>query len=445
MIKVHAIGGYNEVGRNMTALQIDNDVILFDCGFYLPPIVGAEEKDRAFTEKRLRGMDAVPDDLVLDRLGLRNKVKAILISHAHLDHVGALPYLAYRYNCEIAATPFTLEILGKLLEDNDLRIENPIRKATPNSFFIIEGEREYKTEFLNVTHSTLQATLIAVHTPKGIVVYANDFKFDNNPIVGKKPDYEKIRELGKKGVLALIVESLYSVQEGKTPSEKIARNLVEDVMITPENKDSCIVVTTFSSHIARLKSIVDYAKQLNRKVVFMGRSLKKYVDAAVKLKLAPFSQDIIVVSYKKEVERELRKINANRDKYVLVCTGHQGEPGSVLDRLSRDELPFKFEKRDHVIFSSKVIPTPINLANKQQVEKKLKEKGVRIFSDAHVSGHAYREDLRDLITMLKPKHIIPAHGDTSKLSALAELSREENYILGKTVHIMQNGQNVKID
>lgn len=444
MIKLYAIGGYSEVGKNMTALQVDDDVILFDSGLYLPPIVELEEKEKFYTEKKLRDIGALPNDLLLDKLGLSAKVRAFLISHAHLDHVGALPYIARRYKAEIAATPFTLEVFKALLKDNNIQIRNPIRKVTPNSSFKIKGNREYKVEFINVTHSTPQTALIAVHTPKGVVLYANDFKFDNFPVIGKKPNYERLREIGKEGVLALVVESLYAGQEGKTPSEKIAQNLLEDVLTTTDNKDACIIVTTFSSHIARLKSIVRFAKQLGREIVFVGRSLRKYVTAAIQLKLAPFAHGIKLLSYKNEVEKELKMVAKNRNKYLIVCTGHQGEPGSVLDRLARGLLPFTLQKEDHVIFSSRIIPSPANVANRKQLEKKLKEKGVRIFADVHVSGHANREDLRDLIKMLNPQHIIPAHGDMARLTSLAELATEQGYKLGKNVHIMQDGQSLQL-
>jgi len=444
MINLYAIGGYSEVGKNMTALQINDDIILFDAGLFLPPIVELEERERFYTEKKLRSIDALPDNLLLDKLGLSNKIRAFLISHAHLDHVGALPYIAQHYKAEIAATPFTLEVLKSLLKDNNIQIRNRIRKVTPNSSFKIKGNKEYDVEFINVTHSTPQTVLIAVHTPKGVVLYANDFKFDNFPVIGKKPNYERLREIGKEGVLALVVESLYAGQEGKTPSEKIAQNLLEDVLTTTDNKDACIIVTTFSSHIARLKSIVHFAKQIGRKVVFLGRSLRKYVTAAIDLKLATFAHGIKLLSYKNEVEKALKTISKNRDEYVIVCTGHQGESGSILDRLTRGELPFTLQREDHVIFSSRTIPSPVNIANRAQLEKKLKEKGVRIFADVHVSGHANREDLRDLIKMLNPQHIIPAHGDMAKLTSLAELATEQGYKLGKNLHIMQDGQSLQL-
>jgi len=444
MIKLITIGGYNEVGRNMTALQIDDDVFLFDCGLYLPPIVELEEREKVYNEKALREIDAVPDDLILDKLGLRQKVRAILVSHAHLDHVGAIPHLAHRYNAEIAGTPYTIEILNAILRDSNIKIKNNIRTVTPNSSFTAKGRRQYEIEFLNVTHSTVQAALIAIHTEKGVILYANDFKFDNSPIVGKKPNYERLKELAKEGVLALIVDSLYSAEERKTPSEKIARGLLEDVMLTTTNEDACIVVTTFSSHIARLKSIVDFGKQLDRRILFIGRSLHKYVSAASKLNLAPFIKDIQLLSYRNQIDKALKQVMKNREKYLIVCTGHQGEPGSVLDRLVHEQLPFRFSPKDHVIFSSRIIPSPINVANRGRLEKKMREKGVRIFTDVHVSGHCAKEDLRDFINMVKPQHIIPAHGDMMKLTSLAELASELGYKLGKNVHIMQNGQTLQL-
>lgn len=445
MIKLHAIGGYDEVGRNMTALELDKDVFIFDCGLFLPPIVEMEDslKKAAYTEKMLRSIDAVPNDLILDKHGINSKVRALLITHAHLDHVGAVPFLAGRYSgAEIAGTPFTIEVLKILMKENESKIKNPLRVVSPNSSF---KNGKYKIEFINMTHSTIQTAMIAVHTEKGVVLYANDFKFDNFPILGKKPNYERLTELGKEGVLALIVDSLYSGDERKTPSEKIARDLLEDVMLGTNNKDGCIVITTFSSHIARLKSIVDFGKQLNRKILFLGRSLHKYVGAASKLQLAPFMKDIEMVTYSNQIKRKLKQIEKERNKWLIVCTGHQGEPNSVLDRLSRDYWPFTFSAKDHVIFSSRIIPSEINIANRNMLEKRLKERGVRIFTDVHTSGHCGREDLRDLLTMVKPKNIIPAHGDMTKRTPLAELASEMGYELEKNIHLLQNGQVLKLD
>ena len=446
MIKLHAIGGYSEVGKNMTCIEIGDDAFIFDTGLFLPPIVELENpRGEPYTEKKLREIDALPNDSVIK--AMQGKVRAILVSHAHLDHIGAVPYMAPHYHhAEIAATPFTIEFLKSVLEDQKTKLNNKIRAVTPNSKFIIKGNsgKEYEIEFLNVTHSTLQAALIVLHTEKGAIIYANDFKFDNTPILGRRPNYERLKEIAKEGVLALIVESLYADDERKTPSEKIARGLLEDVLLTTANEDACITVTTFSSHIARLKSIVDCGKQLKREILFLGRSLHRYVSAANKLKLVPFMKDIRLVSYRTQLDRALKQVAKNRTKYMLVCTGHQGEPGSILDRLVRGVLPFKFNSRDHVIFSSRIIPSPINMANRKQLEKKLKENGVRIFTDVHVSGHCGREDLRDLIEMLQPHHLIPAHGEMQKLTALAELATELGYDLGKDVHILQDGHKINL-
>src|SRR3989338_666457 len=298
-MNIHTIGGFGEVGKNMTAVHVGDDVIVFDMGLYLPPIVELEERENVYDEKKLRRIGALPDDTVLDKLNLREKVRAILLGHAHLDHLGAVPYSAYRYNADIVGTPFTIEVLKTLLRDNNSRISNNIRVIQPNSSYIVRGKKDYKVEFINITHSTLQTSLVALHTDEGVVLYANDFKFDNSPIVGKKPNYEAIKRIAEKGVKALIVDSLYADDERKTPSEKIARGLLEDVLLTTENSKSAIVVTTFSSHIARLKSIVDFGKQLGREVVFVGRSLNKYVSAAKKVKLCPFYKDITILSYRK--------------------------------------------------------------------------------------------------------------------------------------------------
>lgn len=443
-MKIYTIGGYSEVGKNMSAVEIDDDVILFDAGLYLPPIVELEERESPYNEKRLRSIEALPNDILLDRLNLRSKVRAILVTHAHLDHVGALPYISQRYDADIVSTPFTIEVLKSLLRDNDIILRNRIRSIQSNSSYTVKGKKNYKVDFINITHSTLQTSIIALHTNEGIIVYANDFKFDNTPVLGKKPNYEKIRKIAKKGVKAVILDSLYAGRERKTPSEKIARGLLEDVLLTTDNSNSGIVITTFSSHIARLKSIVDFGKQLNRKIVFVGRSLNKYVRAAIKVNMCPFAKDILLASYRNQVHSILKRVNKKKQDYLLVCTGHQGEPGSILERISRNDLPISLSSQDHVIFSSRTIPTEINRANRGLIEKRLKQKGVRIFDQVHTSGHASKEDLRDFINMLQPEHIIPAHGDLPKLSSMAELASELGYKLGKDCHIMQDSQDLKI-
>ncbi len=443
-MRIYTIGGYNEVGKNMTAVDLGEDVILFDCGLHLPPIVELEESEKIYTEKRLRAIGAVPDDLILDRLDLRKKVRAIIPSHAHLDHIGAIPFLANRYRAEIIATPFTIEVLKTLLRDERISLKNKLKIIQPNSFCYIQGRnKKYRVDFINITHSTLQTSMLALHTPQGIVLYSNDFKFDNSPVLGKKPNYEKLKEIAKEGVKLMIVDSLYSGDERKTASEKVARTMLEDVLLTTSNERAGLIVTTFSSHIARLKSITEFGKKLNRKVVFLGRSLNKYTSAATRVDLCPFKRDIEIATFRNQLERKLKHINKNRREYMIVCTGHQGEPGSILDRLARNKLPFQFYNQDHVVFSSSVIPTEINIENREKLDLKLKKLGVRIFNNVHVSGHAGREDLRDFINMVSPEHIIPAHGDYKKTAPLIELASELGY-KREYLHLMNNSKKLEL-
>jgi len=443
-MKIHAIGGYNEVGKNMTALEIGDDVILFDDGLFLPAIVGVVEREKDPSEKGMRSLGALPDDLYLEGKGLREKVRAILVSHAHLDHIGAIPYNAQRYKADVVGTPYTTEVLKVLMEDNNQRIKNKIVSIEPNGIYTVKGKKNYKVEFVNMTHSTLQSSLIAVHTPEGIILYANDYKLDNSPVFGDKPNYKRLKELSKIGVKALIVDCLYAPDDRKTPSEKIAKGLLEDVFFTTDNHNCGMIVTTFSSHIARLKTISEFGRKLNREVVFLGRSLNKYVTAATNIGKAPFRNQVKIVSYRKQMEKMMRKVNKNKKDYLIVCTGHQGEPGSILDRISRNQIPLILSKDDQVIFSSKTIPTPINELNKENLVKRIKKHNVRIFDNVHVSGHGGREDLRDLIKLTNPEHVIPSHGDFKKLSAGASLAQEMGYFLNKTVHILQNGNSLKI-
>lgn len=445
-MEIFTIGGFDEVGRNMTVVKTGEDAFIFDAGVFLPALVELQEQEtqhEKYSEKKLRSIGALPDDLILDKLGIRNKVRAILLGHAHLDHIGAIPYLAYRYNAPVVGTPFTIDVLKKIMEDT--RIPNPLKTVNPNSSYSIKGKSSnYDVDFINITHSTIQTSMMALHTPEGVVLYANDFKLDNTPILGNPPNYELLKKIAKEGVKVLIVDSLYSGIERKTPSEKIARALLEEVMLTVKNENSAVFVTTFSSHIARLKSIVDFGKKLDRKIYFVGRSMKKYVSSAIDVGMCPFQKDIQLVSYKNQLESAFRKVEKDRGNALVVCTGHQGEPGSIMDRLSRSKLPFAFRQGDNVIFSSKTIPAPANVANKEQMDKRLKKFGVRLFDNIHVSGHPGREDLRDLITMIHPENIIPAHGSLMHLTPMVELAKEMGYRAGKECHLMGNGQNLRL-
>ncbi|MFH1290507.1 MAG: MBL fold metallo-hydrolase RNA specificity domain-containing protein [Nanoarchaeota archaeon] len=444
-MKIHAIGGYNEVGKNMTAVELKDDVFLFDDGIFLPAIVGVQEREKILTERAMRQLGALPDDTYLDKHDLRKKVRAISCSHAHLDHIAAIPYNSQRYRAPILGTPFTTEVLKVLMKDSNQSIPNSIIPVKVNGSIQIRGlNKSYKIEFINITHSTIQSSIIALHTPEGIVLYANDYKLDNAPVFGEKPNYKRLRELSKQGVKALIVDCLYAPDDRKTPSEKIARGLLEDVFSSTDNSRSGMVVTTFSSHIARLKTLSELGRRAGRKVVFLGRSLSKYMSAARNIHQAPFAKDVTILTYRRQLEKELKRINSKKQEYLIVCTGHQGEPGSMLDRISRGQLPLKLSRDDQVIFSSKTIPTPINEESKALLVGRLKKSNARIFDNVHVSGHGGREDLRDLIKLINPEHVIPSHGDLIKRTAGMKLAEEMGYLSGKTAHLLENLRSVTI-
>ncbi|MBS3085798.1 MBL fold metallo-hydrolase [Candidatus Pacearchaeota archaeon] len=445
MIEICTIGGYEEVGKNMTAVKIGEDVVIFDCGTYLPVLIEHKEgleTGGKYSPQHLRKIGALPNDLVLDKLGWTKKVCAIVIGHAHLDHIGAVPYIAQRYpQAEILASPFTIEVLESILNDEGIKLSNKRKKIHANSIYFIKGKSgKIKLEFVHTTHSTLQCVLPVLHTKEGTVFYALDFKFDNYPTIGAPPNYKRLKELGKQGIKVLVVDSLYSGVDRRTASERIARNLIEDALSFVRDKNAALFVTTFSSHIARLKSIVEFGKKTNRQIVFIGRSLNKYVEAAKRVNLCPFYKSIRLLKYKDQVNSFLKKVEKNRGDYLVVCTGHQAEPGSILDRIVGDQTPFKFMPGDHLIFSSSIIPATPNINAREAMDKKLKKKGVRIQTDIHVSGHAGREDLRDLLSMLKPQHIIPAHGSLKQETPMIELASEMGYKPHENSHLSHDGK-----
>jgi len=442
MVEICTIGGYNEVGKNSTAVKIGDEVYILDLGIHLENYIKyTQDEDLvSVAPNELMKAGAVPDISAID--DWKNNVKMILPTHAHLDHIGAIPYIANNLKANIMCTPFTAEVLNGILAEDKIRLNSKVKSMSANSSF--QASNNVKIEFVHMTHSTPHTVMIALHTKEGIILYANDFKFDLFPTLGKKPNFRRLEELGKEKVLALICDSTYASDARKMPSESIAKEMLREVMLGIESKNKHVVVTTFSSHIARLNSIVEFGQKMNRKIVFMGRSMAKYVRAAEATGIAKFTDKVEVVKYSGQVKRKLKKIAKERGKYLMVVTGHQGEPNSVLTKMMNNELKFKFFPEDHIIFSCRTIPTPTNIANRERLEADLKKFNVRIFKDIHTSGHAAREDLRDLINLVKPKHIIPAHGEPRMLNALADLAAEMGYKKGQNVHVMGNGERIRL-
>jgi ribonuclease J len=439
-VEVIAIGGYEEVGKNMTAVKINDEVIIFDMGIHLDRINIHEDTDI----DRMHSLDliergVIPDDTLMKDVD--GKVKGIVFTHGHLDHIGAVAKLAHRYDAPLIGTPFTTALIENTIKgERKFKVHNPINSLNPGSK--IQLSKNITLEFVQSTHSIPQAVIAVLHTSEGIIVYALDFKFDNHQKISPPPDYDRLKELGRKGVLCLIVETTnaQNYNQVKTYSERVPRVILEDLMKGPMKEDKGMIITTFSSHVERIQAIADIAAKGNREILFLGRSMERYCGLAEKMGLLHLPKNASIYGHPKSVNKALAKADEHPEKYLLVATGHQGEPDALLPRIASGRTPYNIKKGDNIIISAPIIPNPTNAANRHILETRLISKGARIYANAHVSGHAGREDHREFLRMLKPKHIIPAHGELSMLTAYGELAEEEGYRIGKDVHILRNAQ-----
>ncbi|MDK2849349.1 MAG: ribonuclease [Candidatus Woesearchaeota archaeon] len=405
-IELYTLGGFQEIGRNMTLIKYKNESIVLDLGLHLDnyiPLINETQESKFISIDELLNSGSVPD--IRRVQNLLDTVKAIIPSHAHLDHVGAIPFLGKLFkNATIIATPYTIAVLKELKRDISPDTKFRIKVSKPNSKIIVS--KNFKVHFIASSHSVPHTVFIVVETPEGNIVYANDYKIDFSPIVGDKPNLKRLAKFRNPELL--IIDSLYANRLGKTPSESVARAMLKDVLTESNALSSAIFVTTFSSHIARLKSLVELSKKIRRQPIFIGRSLFKYIKAAESINLVKFSSKYKLIRFNRQLVRILKRVEKNKKHYLIICTGHQGEPNSILSRIVFNDM-FNFTRKDTVIFSSNIIPNEENMRNRERLRVSLENKNVNIYEDVHVSGHASRQDHRELLELLLPKRVIPAH------------------------------------
>jgi ribonuclease J len=411
-VKLYALGGFGEVGRNCLAIEIDKKIILCDLGMHLEKYLEQEESE-LFKEKHLlRKMmqaGAFPDISLINP----KQVVGIVCTHAHIDHVGAIPYMIQKFSCPVYATPFTAAVIESLCQGKQ---PVHVRTCLPGKSVRIQG---IVIDFIPVCHSTPQSVNLAVHTPQGVIIYGNDYKEDSfaheSTDMGAYASYKGKTKL-------LVLDSLYAPQDICQPSESQAQLAVEELQ--PRLKGHrLIVASTFSSHIFRLEALAKLGKKLGRKVMFVGRSLDRYIRAAKKAKIADLSSYGEVIAFSGHAKKFFAKM-PDPSKYFVITTGHQGEPNAMLTRLL-DGL-FSFTPEDVIVFSSRVIPASVTLRNSEVLQKKIDAKGIPYIRDVHVSGHAANKDHVRLLDLVCPEHVIPSHCDQETVDAFKNNHPDQN-------------------
>ncbi len=437
-VEILPIGGLGEVGKNMTAFGVDGNYIIVDMGIRLDSIMAFEDAEIwKMSREELININGIPDDRILRG----RKVKAIVLTHGHLDHIGAVGKLANSYDAPIYGTPFTLELTKRTLrEERGLRPKNELRSVNPGDSVKVH---DFEIEFIPVTHSILHTALVLIKNGNESVLFASDFKLDEQPQLGEKTDRARLKRLAGEGLSAALIGAIRLDKEGPTPSEAYARKMLGEVMQDANSDGGLMIATTFSSHIVRLKSIVDHSFNIGRTPVLVGRSLHNYCTTAMDLGMVEFPPELGIHGRPSSVRGLLGEINRKPDDFVLICTGHQGEPASVLSRIADNRLPLDIKNNDRVIFSASVIPNPINEANRKLLETKLRARGAKIDRDVHVSGHAGRVDTLEFINLIKPKHIIPCHSTPDKLRSMIELCKETGYP-EDCLHQLRNGVSLRL-
>lgn len=394
-VKIIPLGGLEQIGMNITAIEYEDTIVVVDCGL-------------SFPDDEMLGIDLVIPDVTYLKENA-DKVKGLVITHGHEDHIGAIPYVEKEINMPIYATKLTMGIIeGKLKEHN--LMQNIKRKVVKHGQIINLGC--LRVEFIKTNHSIADASALAIYTPAGILVHTGDFKVDYTPVFGEAIDLQRFAELGKKGVLALMCDSTNVERPGFTMSERTVGKTFDNIFA--DNQDHRIIVATFASNVDRVQQIVNSAYKYGRKVVVEGRSMVNIITVAQELGYIRIPDNTLI-----DIE-ELK--NYPDEKTVLITTGSQGENMAALSRIAANiHKKVSIKPGDTVILSS--TPIPGNEKAVSRIINELEMKGAKvIFQDTHVSGHACQEEIKLIYTLTKPKYAIPVHGEYRHLKQHAELA-----------------------
>ena len=399
-VKVIPLGGLEQIGMNITAIEYDDSIVVVDCGL-------------SFPEEEMLGIDLIIPDVTYLKENI-DKVKAFVITHGHEDHIGAIPYVLKEVNVPIYATRLTMGLIeSKLKEHNMLREVK--RKVVRYGQSVTLGD--FRVEFIRTNHSIADAAALAIFSPAGILVHTGDFKVDYTTVNGEPIDLQRFAELGKKGVLALMCDSTNALRPGFTMSERTVGSTFDKIF--NDNKNSRIIIATFASNVDRVQQIINAAVAYGRKVCVEGRSMVNIIDVAEDLGYLHIPDGTLI-------ETEAMK-NYTPEQIVLITTGSQGESMAALSRMAANlHRKVSIQPGDCVVFSSTPIP-----GNEKSVARVINELGMKgakvIFQDTHVSGHACQEEIKLVYSLLKPKYAIPVHGEYRHLIAQKEVAMSLGY------------------
>ncbi len=415
-LRIIPLGGLEQIGMNMTAFEYGDSIIVVDCGL-------------AFPTEDMPGIDLVIPDTTYLKDNI-HKVKGFFITHGHEDHIGAIPYVLQDFDVPVYATRLTQAIIEHKLNERGLA-RSVKRKMVKYGQTISAGC--FQVEFIRTNHSIVDAAALAIFTPVGTIIHSGDFKVDHTPVFGDPIDLQRFAELGKKGVLALMADSTNATREGFTMSEKSVGRTFDTIFA--EHKKSRILVATFASNVDRVQQVINTAYQYGRKVVVEGRSMVTIIGLAQELGCIKIPKGTLI-----DIE-ELK--NYPEHKTVIITTGSQGESMAALSRMASDmHRKVSIHKGDVVIMSS--TPIPGNEKAVSRVINELSEKGAEvIIQDTHVSGHACKEDLKLLYSLLKPKFAIPLHGEYRHLQAQQKIAIEMG-IPEKNTALLRSGDILEV-